>query len=808
MTASDNHSSRATDAEETAPNAPSDFIRAIVTEDNATGKWGGKVATRFPPEPNGYPHIGHAKSICLNFGVAADFGGTCNLRFDDTNPTTEDMEYVRAIQRDVRWLGFDWEDRLFFASDYFEQLYQHAVHLIETGKAYVDSLDEEEIREYRGTISEPGKPSPHRDRSVEENLDLFSRMRAGEFANGTHVLRAKIDMAAKNMLMRDPVLYRIIRDAHHYRTGDAWKIYPMYDFTHCLSDSIEGITHSLCTLEFENNRELYDWVLDNTPVDCHPQQIEFARLNVSYTVVSKRKLLQLVQGGVVAGWDDPRMPTLSGLRRRGYTPESIRNFCDRIGIAKTHNVIDIAQLEYSIRDDLNRKVPRVLCVLRPLKVVIENYPEGRTEELEAPYYPHDVPKEGSRRLPFSREVYIERKDFREEPPEGFFRLAPGREVRLRYAYLITCRDVIKNDAGEVIELRCTYDPETRGGDAPDGRKVRGTLHWVSAEHSLPAEVRVYDRLFLHEDPDGQDEDFKTFLNPNSLEVLTDCRIEPAFAGTATQGTSAGTATSGIPGGASPGDGFQFERQGYFAVDPDATADSLVFNRTVTLRDTWAKIAGHGEHAKRAAAAAEKAAQKAAAKARQRSMAEAPTAERPLTPEQERVFERYRDELGLPASDARLLASDPDLGRLFELAAETSNHPKAAANWIVNELLRELKGSSVDDLPFGGERLGELVSLIVAGTISGSIAKDVFAEMLKTGEPPRDIVRARGLEQLTDAADLAPLVERVLEQHADKVAQYRDGKKALFGFFIGQVMGASRGRANPQLVRELLSDRLG
>ena len=787
MTANKTDSPNRPAGAEAANSPPSDFIRALVIEDNRTGRWGGKVATRFPPEPNGYPHVGHAKSICLNFGVAAQFGGTCNLRFDDTNPTTEDMEYVRAIERDVRWLGFDWEDRKFFASDYFEQLYQHAVHLIETGKAYVDSLSEEEIREYRGTITEPGRPSPHRERSVAENLDLFARMRAGEFPDGAHVLRAKIDMAAKNMLMRDPVLYRIIRDAHHYRTGDAWKIYPMYDFTHCLSDSIEGITHSLCTLEFENNRELYDWVLDHTPVDCKPRQTEFARLNLSYTVVSKRKLLQLVEGGVVAGWDDPRMPTLSGLRRRGYTPEAIRNFCDRIGVAKTHNVIDIAQLEFSIRDDLNQKVPRVLCVLRPLKVVIENYPEGQTEELEAPYYPDDVPTEGSRKLPFSREIYIERDDFREDPPNGYFRLAPGREVRLRYAYLITCTGVVRDDEGEVIELRCTYDPATRGGDAPDGRKVRGTLHWVSAEHSLGAEVRLYDRLFVHEDPDGQEEDFKTFLNPDSLEVLKECRIEPSVVGSG------------------PGDSFQFERQGYFAVDPDS-AQELVFNRTVTLRDTWAKIAGHGEHAQRSAAAAEKAAQKAAAKALQRQQAEAQV-ERPLTPEQEKVYDLYRADHGLAESDARLLAADAALGGMFEQAAEVSGHPRAAANWIVNELLRELKDRAVSDLPFGGRHLGELVSLIVAGTISGTVAKEVFAEMLTSGERPRDIVAAKGLEQLTDASDLAPLVDRVLDGHADKVAQYRAGKTALIGFFIGQVMGASRGRANPQLVRELLDERL-
>ncbi len=794
--------SRPDDAEEalrlppsggTTSNAPpSDFIRALVIRDNETGRWGGKVATRFPPEPNGYPHIGHAKSICLNFGVAAQFGGTCNLRFDDTNPTTEDMEYVHAIERDVRWLGFDWGDREFFASDYFEQLYQHAVHLIETGKAYVDSSNEEEIREYRGTITEPGRPSPYRDRSVAENLDLFARMRAGEFPDGSLVLRGKIDMAAKNMLMRDPILYRILRDAHHYRTGDAWKIYPMYDFTHCLSDSIEGITHSLCTLEFENNRELYDWVLDNTAVECHPQQTEFARLKLSHTVVSKRKLLQLVQEGHVSGWDDPRMPTLSALRRRGYTPESIRSFCDIVGVAKTYNIIDIAQLEFSIRDDLNRQVPRVLGVLRPLKVVIENYPEDRVEELEAPYYPHDVPKEGSRRLPFSREIYIERDDFHEDPPEGFFRLAPGREVRLRYAYLVTCTGVVRDpETGEVAELRCRYDPATRGGDAPDGRKVRGTLHWVSAEHSLPAEVRLYDRLFLHEDPDGQEADFKTFLNPQSLEILTGCRIEPSVAG------------------AGAGDRFQFERQGYFAVDPDSTGKELIFNRTVTLRDSWAKITGAAEHARRSTEAAEKAARKAAVKARQRrhSMAETPAEDRPLTPEQQAVYDRYLSELGLPESDARLIAQDLALRTFFARALEVSDQPKTIANWIVNELLRELKGRKVKDLAADGSHLGELVNLIAGDTISGKIAKDVFAEMVATGERPRAIVAARGLEQLTGASDLEPLVERVLDSHRDKVAEYRAGKTALLGFFIGQVMSASRGRANPGQVRELLSQRL-
>jgi glutaminyl-tRNA synthetase len=551
-----------------------DFIHAIIDEDNRTGKYGGRVHTRFPPEPNGYLHIGHAKSICLNFGIAEDYGGKCNLRFDDTNPSKEEVEYVESIQEDVRWLGFDWEDRLFYASDYFEQLYEYAVQLIKKGKAYVCDLSQDEIREYRGTLTEPGRNSPYRDRSVEENLDLFTRMRAGEFPDGSRTLRAKIDMASPNMLMRDPVLYRILKVPHH-RTGDRWCIYPLYDFTHCLSDSIEGITHSICTLEFENNRPLYDWVLDELGV-YHPQQIEFARLNLSYTVLSKRKLLRLVQEGRVAGWDDPRMPTLSGLRRRGYPPSAIRAFCDHIGVAKANSTIDIALLEHFIRQELNRIAPRVMGVLRPLKVVITNYPEGQVEEMEAVNNPED-PEMGTRFVPFSKVLYIERDDFREDPPPKFYRLAPGREVRLRYAYFITCQEAVKDPvSGEVVELRCTYDPATRGGDAPDGRKVKATLHWVSAAHAVEAQVRLYDRLFSKENPDEVEagEDFLVNLNPDSLEILQDCRVEPGLKA------------------AKPGQVYQFERQGYFCVDRDSLeAGKLVFNRTVSLKDTWAKIEG-------------------------------------------------------------------------------------------------------------------------------------------------------------------------------------------------------------------------
>ncbi len=550
----------------------SNFIRNIIAEDLKNNKNDGRVVTRFPPEPNGYLHIGHAKSICLNFGIAEENeGGICNLRFDDTNPSKEDVEYVESIKEDVQWLGFHWDDRLFYASDYFEQLYAYAVQLVKAGKAYVCSLNADEIRENRGTLTMPGKDSPYRTRSVEENLDLFQRMRAGMFEDGAHVLRAKIDMASPNVVMRDPTLYRI-RKVPHHRTGDTWCIYPMYDFAHCLSDAIEGITHSLCTLEFENNRQLYDWILDELDVDCHPQQIEFARLNLSYTVLSKRKLVTLVQGGHVSGWDDPRMPTISGLRRRGYTPESIRNFCERIGVARRDSTVDIALLEFSIREVLNKQAPRVMGVLRPLRVIIDNYPEDQVEKLDALNNPED-PAMGTRKIPFSRVIYIEQDDFLEEPPKKFFRLAPGREVRLRYAYFITCVDVVKDEeTGQIIELHCTYDPATRGGSSPDGRKVKATLHWVSASHAINAQARVYDHLFVKENPDEEkDVDFKTHLNPNSLNRCP-FLVEPSL--------------KGAPSGRK----YQFERLGYFCVDSaDSSDNALVFNRTVTLRDTWAKI---------------------------------------------------------------------------------------------------------------------------------------------------------------------------------------------------------------------------
>jgi glutaminyl-tRNA synthetase len=555
---------------ESTPTAPRDFIREIIVADREVGKHGGRVHTRFPPEPNGYLHIGHAKAICLNFGIAEEFGGRCNLRMDDTNPTKEDVEYVESIERDVAWLGFKWHGEVLYAADYFETMYEYAEKLILKDKAYVDDLTADEIREYRGTLTEPGKDSPYRNRPIEESLDLFRRMRAGEFADGSRVLRAKIDMASGNINMRDPTIYRI-RHAGHHRTGDAWCIYPMYTYAHPIEDALEGITHSLCTLEFEDQRPFYDWVLESLATEFRPQQIEFARLNLNYTVMSKRKLLQLVAEGHVGGWDDPRMPTISGLRRRGYTPESIRDFCDRIGITKKENVVDAALLEHCVREDLNKRAPRAMAVLRPLEVVIENYPEGEVEHVDVGNNPED-PAAGTRKVPFSRVIYIEHDDFREDPPKKFYRLSPGREVRLRNAYFVTCREVVKDAAGNVARLICTYDPATRGGNAPDGRKVKATLHWVSAAHAVDGEVRLYDRLFSVENPsDEEGRDWKSFLNPNSLERLTGCKLEPSLAEL------------------TPGARVQFERLGYFCVDPDSAPGALVFNRTVTLKDAWAKI---------------------------------------------------------------------------------------------------------------------------------------------------------------------------------------------------------------------------
>ncbi len=760
-----------------------DFIRRTINDDLNTGKHR-QIVTRFPPEPNGFLHIGHAKSICLNFGIALEYGGICHLRFDDTDPAKEDTLFEESIQADVRWLGFDWKGKLFHASDYFETMYDCAIQLIRDGKAYVCSLSEAEIREYRGTVTEPGKPSPYRERSIDENLELFQKMRRGEFKNGEHVLRAKIDMASPNMKMRDPLLYRI-RHVSHHMTGDTWCIYPMYDFAHPISDALECITHSLCTLEFENNRELYDWVVENLTLPSRPVQIEFARLNLNYTVMSKRRLLTLVEGKYVNGWDDPRLPTISGLRRRGYTPEAIRNFCESVGIAKANSVVDMAQLEYCIRDDLNTRAPRVLCVLKPLKVVIENWPEGKTEEIDAPYYPEDVPKEGSRKLTFSREVYIEQNDFMEEPPKGYHRLSPGAEVRLRYGYVIRCEDVIKDARGNVVELRCSYDPATGGGAAPEGRKVKGVIHWVSADHSSPAEVRLYDRLLTVPNPDAEKGEFTDYLNPDSLQVLSGCRIEAAVAGAAV------------------GDRFQFERQGYFCVDPDSKPGNLVFNRIVTLRDSWAKQVQKTEDPPKPEPKKEK------PKAEPRSVqADRPEiSEKPLTPQQEERLNHYRLELGLPYEDALLLAQDPAVSKLFEDALARHDNAKGLANWINNELLRELKDRPVDALPFGGAELAELVVLMDDGTISSKIAKDVFADMLTGGGNPKAIVEKKDLRQMTDPAELQPVIDGILAANPDSVAKYRGGNDRLFGFFVGQVMKQTGGRANPELLNRLLRDAL-
>ncbi|MBW2275942.1 MAG: glutamine--tRNA ligase/YqeY domain fusion protein [Deltaproteobacteria bacterium] len=767
---------------DTANSRPRHFIREMVETDLASGKYAGRVVTRFPPEPNGYLHIGHAKSICLNFGMAQEYGGRCNLRFDDTNPTTEDPEYVESIIDDIHWLGFDWGEQALYASDYFEQLYAYGVELIERGLAYVDSSTEEEIRTHRGTVTRPGDESPYRTRGIEENLDLFRRMRAGEFEDGAHVLRARIDMGAANMKMRDPLLYRI-RHAHHYRSGDDWCIYPMYDFAHCLSDAVEKITHSLCTLEFENNRQIYDWVLANTSVDRPPpEQTEFARLNLTYTVLSKRKLLELVEGDFVDGWDDPRMPTIRGFRHRGYTPASIRNFCEAIGVAKANSVVDVAQLEHAVRDDLNQIAPRVLAVLRPLKVVITNYPEGKVEQLEAPYFPHDIGKEGSRLLPFTRELLIERDDFEEEPPKGFRRLAPGREVRLRYAYFIRCEEVVKNHAGEVVELRCTYDATTRGGSAADGRKVSGTLHWVSVTESVPIEARLYDRLFRvpHPGADKDGPDFKELLNPDSLERLVESRAEPSLLDLG------------------PGSRVQFERLGYFYWDPQQEEGARpVLNRTVQLRDTWAKQSERGRDAD---ASRQERTGRPAADAKPGE----PGRPRALSVAQQERADRYRTEHDLTTSDAERLARDPDAGRFFEAAITFHAHPKTIANWLLNELRGGLKRDGTQLEP---RELAALVALIDADRLSGKLAKQVLAEMLESGETAAAVVDRLGLEQIGDDDALRQAVEDVLERNPEQLEAFRGGKVALKGFFVGQVMQATEGRANPQKVQQLLDERL-
>ncbi|HSK20756.1 MAG TPA: glutamine--tRNA ligase/YqeY domain fusion protein [Longimicrobiales bacterium] len=781
-----------TDTERTAGGR--DFIRSIIVDDLESGRHD-SIVTRFPPEPNGFLHIGHAKSIVLNFGIAREFpNARCNLRFDDTNPETEDVKYVASIMEDVRWLGFEFGEAL-FASDYFEQMYAFGEHLIRNGLAYVDSSSEEEIREARGTVMEPGRPTRDRDRSPDESLELFRRMRAGEFADGAHVLRARIDLASPNMLMRDPILYRI-RHAHHYRQGDEWCIYPLYDYAHPIEDALEGVTHSLCTLEFENNREIYDWIVANVPrgagdmavaPDSRPRQIEFARLALDYTVMSKRKLLQLVNSGDVSGWDDPRMPTIAGLRRRGVTPESLRAFAELIGVAKANTRVDIAKLEYAIRDDLNQRAPRVMCVLRPLRVTITNWPEDHVEELDAPFWPHDVPKEGSRPVPFARELYIEQDDFAEDPPKGFFRLAPGREVRLRYGYIIRCDEVVKNDAGEVVELRCSYDPDTKGGSAGTDRNVKGTLHWVSAQHAVSCEVRLYDRLFTVADPEaGPDADFRAHLNPHSLVTIERAFVEPSVAG------------------AEAGSRFQFERLGYFTADiVDSRPDALVFNRTVTLRDAWAKVAPGASGQSDGRPDRTKTGKKPSA-ARRADPAPKPAGPRdPLLEGRQR---RLTSEMGVPAKQAEVLTRDAEIAEFFDEAVSAGATPATVAKLLVNDMPREAR-ENVGALPVRGAAVGALAHMIDTSEISGSAARDVLAEMIEQGGDPAAIVERRGLRQVSDEAALRRTVEDVLRENAGKVEEYRAGKTGLLGFFVGQAMARTRGQGNPAMLKSLVEDML-
>jgi len=747
-----------------------DFLRRIVEEDLKSGKYE-EIVTRFPPEPNGFPHIGHAKSISINFGIAKDYNGKCHLRMDDTNPTTEDTKYVQALQDAVEWLGFKWDGDVRYTSDYFDRLYGYAQELIRMGKAYVDSLDEETMREYRGTVTSPGKRSEYANRSVEENLDLLERMKNGEFEEGAHVLRAKIDMASPNMKMRDPLLYRI-RHAHHYRAGDKWAIYPMYDFAHCLSDYIEGITHSFCTLEFENNRDIYDWVIDTLGLEPpRPYQYEFARLNINYTVMSKRKLLELVEKKVVNGWDDPRMPTIAGYRRRGYTPESILTFCEQIGIAKANSVVDVSQLEFCIRDDLNPKVPRVMCVMDPLKVTITNY-EGR-EEIDASYYPHDVPKEGSRKLPFSKEIYINREDFSENPPKGYFRLTPDQPVRLKYAYIITCKEVVKDENGNIVEIKAEYAPDSKSGSDTSGIKVKSAIQWVEAKGAKRVEVRLYDRLFKVEAPQGIED-----INPDSLKVVKDALIEPAVIEE------------------KPDERFQFEREGYFYADPvDYSDDAPVFNKIVSLKDSWAKKTKKPEKQKQE--------QKPQAKKKEQIDGEAA----PMSAEEQARFDSYTKELKLNNTVAEMLARDAKLSTFFDEALTVHNSPVNIANLVANDVSRELKTKEIFELKFTPAQLAALVKMIDDETISTKIAKEVFEAMAKKGTDPVDYVEEKGLKQISDPAEILPIIDEVIAKNPENVQKYKEGNKKLFGFFVGQVLKATGGKANPKVVNELVKQQL-
>ena len=778
-----------------------DFLRQIIDRDIAAGRYDG-VITRFPPEPNGYLHIGHAKSILLNFGIAEEYGGRCHLRFDDTNPETEEAEFVEAIKEDVRWLGFDWGEHLYHAADYFGQMYGFAEQLIRNGKAYVDSQDEAAIRESRGTVTEPGIPGPDRQRPVEENLALFRGMRDGAFGEGEYVLRAKIDLAAPNMLMRDPILYRI-RHASHYRSGDEWCIYPMYDYAHCLEDAIEEVTHSFCTLEFENNRELYDWILDELGFEePRPHQYEFGKGLINYTVTSKRKLLRLVRAGLVAGWDDPRLPTLTALRRRGVPPEALLAFWGRVGVARADARIDVGTLEFAIRDELNRKAPRVFAVLDPLKVVLTDWEPGRTRDLDAPYFPHDVPLEGSRTLPFSGEFFIERGDFSEDPPPGFKRLVPGGEVRLRYGCIIRCVRAVRDGKGRVAELHCTHDPDSWHGEPGSGRRVPGTIHWVPAGEAVPCEVRLYDRLFSVPDPDaaaaarGEESTFMDFLNPESLEVREGALVEPSVLGDPRESR------------------YQFERTGYFWRDPvDDSAGRPVFNRIVTLRDVWARREarpGKGE-SRQAAKGADR---EPRPRERRRPEPSSPGTRRRLPDELQARADELARRFGLTEVDAEILARDAERGRFLEAAAEAYPEPGEGAangvqlaNWIIHELPRVREGRALEDLPFGPTELAELVALVVGGAISSSAAAEVLGVLAGEGGEPAEIVRRLDLRQVRDADRLEPVIAEVLAANPEKAEEFRSGKEGLLGYFMGQVMARTGGKADPALSARMLKARL-
>jgi glutaminyl-tRNA synthetase len=764
-----------------------DFIREIVEDDLRTGRHGGRVVTRFPPEPNGFLHIGHAKSICLNFGLAEEYGGQCHLRFDDTNPLTEAVEYVESIIRDVTWLGYSFGDRPLYASDYFDEMYDLAEALVRAGDAYVDHLGEEEIRDYRGTLTEPGRPSPYRERTVEENAELLRQMRAGDLPDGSCVLRAKIDLAAANMKMRDPLLYRI-RHAHHHRTGDSWPIYPLYDWAHPLSDSIEGVTHSLCTLEFENNRELYDWVIDHTGVAerhgfSRPQQYEFARLNLEYTVLSKRRLLALVEEKYVDGWDDPRMPTIAGIRRRGVSARAVRAFADLVGVAKVNSTVDIDKLDFCVRDDLNWTAPRVLGVLHPLPVTITSWPEASVEEMTGPYFPPDVGKPGERTIPFERQILIEREDFSLDPPAGYQRLAPGRTVRLRHGPCITCDEVV-TEAGEVVEIRGHHLAGSVGNNPP-GVKVWGVIHWVPAGQSIAAEVRLYDRLYLSAQPeDGSGDE----LNPHSVEVVAGARLEPSLAA------------------AEPGSRWQLERLGYFVLDDvDSKPDAPVMNRIVTLRDSWHP---KGQPATQPTPADPERAPPKTTRPPRKSRIEYRAEARVRDPLLADRFATWPAMYGLTEGDADLLTADRPTGDLFEEAVGAGAPADATARWVINEVPRELGERSLDQTPLTGSGLAVLLQAVTSGAITGVAAKEVFAEMVRNGGDPRAIIAARGLAQVSDEGVIADIVDGVLSANPDKVEQYRAGKTGLLGFFVGQVMKSSSGKANPQVIQQLLGARLG